>query len=323
MSGAQAAPSPSTIECKSDKEFDPGAFRNALGSFATGVTVITTMARDGDDVGVTASSFNSVSLDPPLILWSLDKRSMSMQAFEECDYFIVNVLGAEQVDISNRFARAGEDKFAGLDVERGVGGVAMLPGCSARFQCQPEFEYDGGDHVILVGRVINFDVSHRPGLVFQQGRYAVGTDHPMTGKTVDDNESSGFVTNFLPYMSGRCHQGMLAKFQQTIASGPLGDHQYRLLFSLKDLVAASIDRLCELSLLSIETVEDTLSDLIAEGLATSNAGGFRATTKGLEELSAMEAEVRNSEAQMLSVFSADEAETFKQQLARLMEWNCQ
>jgi len=98
MSGAQAAPLLTTIECTSDKEFDPGAFRNALGSFATGVTVITTVGRDGDDAGVTASSFNSVSLDPPLILWSLDKRSMSMRAFEECDYLIVNVPGAEQVE---------------------------------------------------------------------------------------------------------------------------------------------------------------------------------------------------------------------------------
>ena len=305
------------------REFDPREFRNALGSFATGVTVITTVGTDGDDIGVTASSFNSVSLDPPLILWSLDKRSMSMSAFERCDYFVVNVLGAEQVDISNRFARAGEDKFAGLQVERGFGNVAMLPGCSARFQCQPEFEYEGGDHVILVGRVIDFDVSERPGLVFQQGRYAVGTDHPMTGKSTDADDPTGFVASFLPYMTGRCHQGMLSKFQQTISNGPLSDHQYRLLFSLKDLGAASPERLCELSLLSIETVEDALADMISLGLVLSNRGGYGATAKGLEELSQMEAAVRDSESQMLSVFSADEADTFKRQLARLMAWNCQ
>lgn len=303
--------------------FDPRAFRNALGSFATGVTVITAVGPDGEDTGVTASSFNSVSLDPPLILWSLDKRSMSVPTFEQCDYFAVNVLGADQVDISNRFARAGEDKFAGLDFERGAGGAALLPNCSARFQCQPEFAYEGGDHIILVGRVLDFDVSNRPGLVFQQGRYAIGTDHPMTARSTDTEDTSGFVSNFLPYMTGRCHQGLLAKFQQTIASGPLDDHQYRLLFSLKDLGEANLEKLCELSLLSIETVEDTLSDMIAAELAAEGDEGFHATPRGQEELSAMESEVLNSQARMLSIFSAEEAETFKQQLARLMEWNCQ
>jgi flavin reductase (DIM6/NTAB) family NADH-FMN oxidoreductase RutF/DNA-binding MarR family transcriptional regulator len=316
----QARPEAATADLPA---FDTREFRNALGSFATGVTVITTVGPDGEDVGVTASSFNSVSLDPPLILWSLDKRSMSMEAFEHCDYFVVNVLGAEQVDISNRFARAGEDKFAGLEFGRGLGNVAMLPGSSARFQCRPEFQYEGGDHVILVGRVVDFDVSGRPGLVFQQGRYAVGADHPMTARPADAEDSAGFVSNFLPYMTGRCHQGMLAKFQQTIASGPLTDHQYRLLFSLKDLGEASPDRLCELSLLSLETVEDALSDMVALGLAISSGGVYAATAQGLQELSAMEAAVLNSEKQMLSVFSPEEADTFKRQLARLMEWNCQ
>ena len=323
MSGAQAVSSRSTTESEPNQDFDPRAFRNALGSFATGVTVVTTVGPDGEDVGVTASSFNSVSIDPPLILWSLDKRAKSMPAFERADYFIVNVLSTGQVDISNRFARAGEDKFAGIELERGVGNVALLPDCSARFQCRPEYAYEGGDHVIMVGRVVDYDVSGRPGLVFQQGRYAVGTDHPMTTRATEPGETAGFVENFLPYMTGRCHQGVLAKFQQTIAAGPLSDHQYRILFSLKDLAIASLNKLCELTLLGVETVEETLSEMTASGLVVPGADGVKVTDAGLVELGAMEAEVLKSESQMLGVFSAEEAETFKRQLARLIDWNCQ
>ncbi len=109
-------------------DFDTKSFRMALGSFATGVTVITTRDINGLDIGVTANSFNSVSLEPPLVLWSLDKKSLSLTAFKKAEHFVVNVLSTDQIDISNRFAKSGEDKFAGLNVERGIDDIAMLPG---------------------------------------------------------------------------------------------------------------------------------------------------------------------------------------------------
>ena len=198
-----------------------------------------------------------------------------------------------------------------------------MPRCSARFQCTPEHSYDGGDHIILVGRVVEFDVSGRPGLVFQAGRYAVGSDHPMMNRPSDTSPKSGFVKNFLPYLTGHCHQEVLAKFQQTIESGPLSDPQYRILFILKDLQHADVDTLCELSLLAEELVELSLSGLVEQGLVTIQQGLISANDAGLEELSHMEAKVVDSEAQMLSVFSAEEAKGFKKQLAKLLEWNCQ
>jgi 3-hydroxy-9,10-secoandrosta-1,3,5(10)-triene-9,17-dione monooxygenase reductase component len=304
-------------------EIDPKAFRMALGSFATGVTVVTTKGLEGEDIGVTASSFNTVSLEPPLVLWSLDKRALSLSAFEQSEHFTVNVLSADQVEISNRFARAGEDKFADLEVERGAGGIALLPGCSARFQCTPEHSYDGGDHIILVGRVIEFDVTGRPGLVFQAGRYAVGSDHPMMSRQSATSVDGGFVKNFLPYLTGRCHQEVLSKFQQTIESGPLSDPQYRLLFILKDLQKTDLDTLCQMSLLSVELVELSMSELLERGLITEQPPLIAVTEAGLEELSHMEAAVLASEAQMLSVFSREEAQEFKSQMAKLVEWNCQ
>ena len=152
---------------------DPKDFRTALGAFTTGVTIITTRRPDGDRVGLTVSSFNSVSLDPPLVLWSLSVFALSMPAFQESNYFAVHVLSAGQTELSNRFAKAGEDKFAGLELEEGLGRVPLIADCAARFQCRSEYRYYGGDHVILVGRVEEYD--HAPDvepLLFSRGAYA-------------------------------------------------------------------------------------------------------------------------------------------------------
>lgn len=152
---------------------DSRQFRDALGHFATGVTVVTTLDAERQPVGVTVNSFSSLSLDPPLILWSLAKKSYSLAAFESHPAFAIHVLAGDQQDLSNRFARAGTDKFAGLTTDEGFGGVPLLKGCAAVFQCSTEFRYDGGDHLILVGRVQAFATEERPPLLFYRGRYAI------------------------------------------------------------------------------------------------------------------------------------------------------
>jgi len=151
---------------------DSRQFRDALGHFATGVTVVTTVDAQWQPVGVTVNSFSSLSLDPPLILWSLAKKSYSLAAFETHPAFAVHVLASDQQDLSNRFARAGTEKFADLAVDKGFGGVPLLDGCAAVFQCSTEFRYDGGDHVILVGRVQRIGTRERPPLLFYRGQYA-------------------------------------------------------------------------------------------------------------------------------------------------------
>jgi flavin reductase (DIM6/NTAB) family NADH-FMN oxidoreductase RutF len=151
---------------------DPKKFRQALGCFPTGVTVVTTRRSNGDLVGVTANSFNSVSLSPPLILWSLSQFSSSYPAFQESTCFAVNVLAADQQELSNQFARSGIDKFAGVSHRPGAGGVPLIDGAAAAFVCRNEFRYYGGDHVILVGSVIAFDCFDRPPLCFSRGQYA-------------------------------------------------------------------------------------------------------------------------------------------------------
>lgn len=152
--------------------FDSRAFRNTLGRFVTGVTVVTTRHVRGDRVGVTANSFNSVSLDPPLILWSLNRDSSTLASFEGAGYFAVHILGQDQIDLSQRFATPSADKFAGLKTTEGNGGVPLLEGCAARLECRTYNRHPAGDHTIFIGEVIVFEASEEVDpLLFHGGRY--------------------------------------------------------------------------------------------------------------------------------------------------------
>lgn len=152
--------------------FDAKALRGALGQFATGVTVMTAQDSCGRRVGVTANSFSSVSLDPPLVLWSIGKQSGSAATFCAASHYGVNILSASQVALSNHFASRVDDKYAGITFEDGEGGCALLAEVTAHFECALERCIDGGDHWILLGRVLRFRAFDRPPLLFHQGRYA-------------------------------------------------------------------------------------------------------------------------------------------------------
>lgn len=154
------------------KSFDCRAFRDTLGSFATGVTVLTALAPNGEPIGLTISSFNSVSLDPPLILWSLSADSPNLAAFRAATHYAVNVLAADQQEISNRFAARGGDRFAGVALRQGTRGAPLIDGCCAWFECANEIQHAGGDHLIFVGRVEHFMQGEATApLIFHAGRY--------------------------------------------------------------------------------------------------------------------------------------------------------
>ncbi len=157
---------------------DPLSLRRALGSFGTGVTVISTVAAHGQLVGVTANSFGSVSLDPPIVQWSLSRNSPSLAAFDHCGRFVVNVLALDQAPLSQRFSRPAAshwaDKFEGLAYQRNAHGLPVLAGCSATFECSVEQRLEVGDHVLFLGRVDAFEHHRRLGLLYCQGRYAQG-----------------------------------------------------------------------------------------------------------------------------------------------------
>ena len=158
--------------------FSTQEFRAALGMFATGVTIVTARTADGQVIGLTANSFNSVSLDPPLVLWSLAQAAASLEAFRAGSHYAINVLAADQKPLAERFALRGADRWAGVKFAEGMGGAPLLAGACATFECFNRSRYEEGDHVIFVGEVER--CSWRKGaspLLFHGGRYY--TEHPF------------------------------------------------------------------------------------------------------------------------------------------------
>lgn len=187
---------------------DSHEFRIALGTFTTGVTIVTAKGRDGTPVGVTANSFNSVSLQPPMILWSLARSARSLATFEAAEYWAVHILAADQDALSNRFARSGGDKFAGLESDTGLGGTPLLRNCASRLQCKTAFRYEGGDHVIFVGEVVAFDRNDLPPLVFHGGQYAVAARKAEPGLLSGNSPRDSDITygeDFLGYLLWRAN----------------------------------------------------------------------------------------------------------------------
>ena len=150
---------------------DPRDFRNALGTFATGVTIVTAMAVDGTPYGVTCNSFASVSLNPPLVLWSLGLFSQGLPIFQNASHFTVNVLGASQQALASQFAKSSNEKFAGVNWTPGLGNAPVIADSVANFQCRAVNRYYGGDHVIFLGAVEAYSYEGHEPLLFARGTF--------------------------------------------------------------------------------------------------------------------------------------------------------
>lgn len=155
------------------EEYDRKDLRAALGAFATGVCVVTAMRADGSLAGLTINSFSSVSLNPPLVSWSLFRRSPNAATFRDAEFFAINILAADQRDIADRFACPAADKFAGLEARFtiGIGGAPLFLGAVSSFECRNVLQNYGGDHVLFIGNIERcFNDGGEP-LIFCQGRY--------------------------------------------------------------------------------------------------------------------------------------------------------
>lgn len=139
----------------------------------TGVTIVTTVGDNEEPIGVTANSFSSVSLEPPMILWSLSNGAHSRLAFQNAEYFCIHVLTAAQQELAERFARAGADKFGSLECTRGLGSVPLLQEFVARFQCRTVDQHLVGDHIVFFGEVLQYNKTDERPLVFHGGRYSL------------------------------------------------------------------------------------------------------------------------------------------------------
>jgi flavin reductase (DIM6/NTAB) family NADH-FMN oxidoreductase RutF len=150
---------------------DTTELRRCLGSFVTGVTVITALDAQGQPEGITANSFSSLSLEPPLIVWSLRLSSRSFDTYQNAAHFAVNILAQDQVHLSNRFAASGIKRFDGVAYAAGLAGVPLLSGCVATLECKLQATHPGGDHVLFVGRVERIHTNSHPPLAYGNGGY--------------------------------------------------------------------------------------------------------------------------------------------------------
>jgi 3-hydroxy-9,10-secoandrosta-1,3,5(10)-triene-9,17-dione monooxygenase reductase component len=289
-------------------------FRNALGAFATGVTIVTTRDRGGRDVGLTANSFNSVSLDPPLVLWSLAKTSLSLAAFSQCDHFAVHILAADQVILSDQFAKRGRDKFEGLVIERGESEIPLLTGCTARFRCRAAYQYEGGDHIIFVGEVISFDHSARPPLVFHGGGYAVATRRNTT--VADDKADLGHLVQ-----SAYFH--LLTPVRAERERLGISLHEHYVLSVLRAHDESTIEEIDSIIGYTGIHVTDAIAEaLVARNLAelesTADVRRLRLTAKGRHAVANLVGAAKAVEAEVMLHFTEEERRSLTDLLQRVV-----
>ncbi|WP_432470415.1 flavin reductase [Amphritea sp. HPY] len=304
--------------------FDTQAFRTALGTFTTGVTIITAEAEDGTQVGVTANSFNSVSLDPPLVLWSLAKNAMSLPIFTETKHWNVHVLSAEQEPLSGRFASRGEDKFSGLVLDEGITEAPLLHDCTARFQCRTAFAHDGGDHIIFIGEVLAFDQSELPPLVFQSGQYALAARKPWEGVNLSSAEvpiECSYSEDLLGYLLGRAHFQMFNKMQDLLTKQELNDKQFFTLSVLCINDNLTLDEInAHIDYTGRSVTEDEMAQLTGRQLLALESNGdkprYRMTADGREASLHQIAQAKAIEESLIDNLGAGEVMALKLLLKR-------
>lgn len=306
---------------------DDRAFRDALGSFATGVTIATTLDALNEPVGVTASSFNSVSLDPPLVLWSLAKDSFSREAFCSSGHFAVHVLAASQEELSNRFARSGDDKFSGVEWTRGELGSPVLDQYAARFECRTRHEYEGGDHVILVGEVVSFDARDEVPLLFHGGSYAESRPRareqrgaPEQSGASLDFEHGSFSDEFLFYLITRAHFQTSRPIRRKLEELGLSMSEYMALAILSvDAPLSGAELAKRLAQAGLAADGSTPEALEARQLVQSRSGKVDLADEGRRLFVETLAFGKAIEADLADHFSAGELAETKRILRRIID----
>ncbi len=303
--------------------FDPKAFRTALGTFTTGVTIITAQAADGSAVGITANSFNSVSLDPPLVLWSLAKSANSLPVFTDSKHWNVHVLSVDQESLSGRFASRGEDKFAGIQLDDGITQAPLLPNCTARFQCRTAFTHDGGDHIIFIGEVIGFDHNDLPPLVYQSGQYALTARKPREEVRLTKAEpppECSYTEDLLGYLLGRAHFQMVNRLQGLLHDQHLDQAQFFILSVLCIRDRLTLNEINDYIGYTGHTVDQTdMQVLVSARHVVMEGPRYRLTADGREASLLQIAQAKAIEEDLVETLGPGDALALKLLLKRLIE----
>jgi 3-hydroxy-9,10-secoandrosta-1,3,5(10)-triene-9,17-dione monooxygenase reductase component len=304
--------------------FDAREFRDALSSFATGVTIVTARDDNGKPVGMTCSSFNSVSVDPPLILWSVTKTSMSAPAFKSAQHFAVHVLAFDQTEISNRFARSGEDKFGATDHSFDANSVPIINGAASRFDCKQWAVHDGGDHWIIIGEVLNFNRSKKEGLVFAGGSYA--TASPIQPVLADTDNAPTHAPDESPlfYHLARAEHHVSTYFHAQVRASGLTLPEWRILACLHgEAEKWTTQMLSKQTFIQLPALRDMLTSMDQEGLCTMQGTApntiIQGTPKGQAKVAHLFALDRELEASVFGAKDTKEAKTLFSLLDKIID----
>lgn len=270
---------------------DTRMFRRCLGSFGTGVAVITSEAA-GVKVGVTVNSVASVSLDPPLVLWSISRNSRSFDIFNNSEGFAINILDKSQIGISQRFSSSEEDKFAGVDYLSGTTGMPLLAGAIAHIECKKEAAFNGGDHVILLGKAVNVTRSSGDPLLFVQGRYVIASSHPDVPTQAEISAQPDGTTpqdGLIPLVF-EVHHLLSEKFEEHRQAEGMGPVVARILAVLDRSDRLSAEAVGKRAYTGVREAEDALTELVGRGHVDVTAGGeYGLTNSGKERREAIRA----------------------------------
>lgn len=303
-------------------EFDAKKFRRALGNFATGVTIITARAPDGTNVGVTASSFSSLSLDPPLILWSSIKETPSCKLFETATHFAVNILASDQMDMSNHFARQQEDKFEGFEWEEGIGGAPIFPNCAGRFQCESYDKLDGGDHWIFVGRVVSFDDYGRSPLCFHQGSYSMVFNHPesysSSEQEASQNAEQGRMDSHGFFLMLRAVRAYQERYRPKLETLGLNLIESRILLVLTDIPNLGAEELSVHVHSPVNEAREALLTLASRKMVTGDGNKYVVTDLGRAKTDQCWDIAQAHAKEMFKPFSDADVATFTKVLRQLI-----
>ncbi|HEX8168707.1 MAG TPA: flavin reductase [Beijerinckiaceae bacterium] len=299
----------------------PDAFRRALGQFPTGVTIATVFWGDRP-VGMTANSFSSVSLDPPLVLWCVAKAAPSYPAFLEADAFAIHFLGADHHELALRFAGQGRsaDKFAGLAFVRGESGAPILDGIAPIFECRIWARHDGGDHTILVGEVVHFIAKPHDPLLFHSGELR------RIGGRRRELPRDSFAKTYLAYLLARASHIVSGEFHVALKRWRLSVGEWRVLACLADAEGLGVGELAAMALMQQPRMTKILDRMEADGTIERRAdpGDRRRalvhlTEPGRARVAPVLAAAKEHEAAILAPFTDEERAMIKHALHLLID----
>lgn len=306
-----------------DPRVEIDGFRRCLSEFTTGVAVITTSV-NGERYGLTSNSFTSVSLKPPLVLWSIRRESASFAAFADCSHFAVNILADDQIGLSQRFAKSGPGKFDDVEWHTGTGDAPLFPRVAATFECVHDRAHDGGDHLILVGEVVRYCRYDRPPLLFAKGRYAVSADHPGAagagaGKAEPPADGRERVLSNLMIRAYSAIAGRLERGREAAGLG-LTLMQARFLRAAATSPDRTLDELMPELLLDFNASQSLLESVVSLGLVVVDGRGrVRLTEAGEGRLDAVVAHARADEETMFRNIPTSDLDTVRRVLNTMVQ----